>query len=99
MGAYLDTPITEKVREDGKNSFCSWGACYMQGWRCGMEDSHIAIPLKTEDGKDAMLFGVFDGHGGKEVANFARDEFKDVLLAQPEWKHSDYEMALQKAFL
>jgi serine/threonine protein phosphatase PrpC len=39
----------------------------MQGWRKGMEDSHIAA-LDIEN--DISVFGVFDGHGGCEVAKF-----------------------------
>ena len=42
MGAYLDTPITEKNSEFNTNEQASWGLCSMQGWRCGMEDDHIA---------------------------------------------------------
>lgn len=41
MGAYLDAPITDKNPVHGQNSMVAWGACGMQGWRCGMEDSHI----------------------------------------------------------
>ena len=40
-----------------------------------MEDSHIASSITLADGKKGMLFGVFDGHGGKEVATYAREEF------------------------
>lgn len=72
MGAYLDTPIKEKNPENGVNAICAWGACSMQGWRCGMEDAHIAREIKLPATKDTgMLFGVFDGHGGKDVALFA----------------------------
>jgi len=27
-----------------------------------------------------MLFGVFDGHGGKDVAEFTKKEFKNTLI-------------------
>ena len=73
MGAYLDKPVEDKNPEYGHNEVCWWGACSMQGWRCGMEDSHICEILNLEGGtKKGMLFGVFDGHGGKEVAVFAQ---------------------------
>ena len=69
MGAYLDQPIKDKNPESGINEQCAWGACSMQGWRCGMEDAHIAREIQLPATKDkGMLFGVFDGHGGKEVA-------------------------------
>lgn len=43
MGAYLDKPVEEKNPQKGKNTneTIHWGACSMQGWRCGMEDAHI----------------------------------------------------------
>ncbi|KAH8048674.1 protein serine/threonine phosphatase [Aureococcus anophagefferens] len=37
----------------------------MQGWRKGQEDAHIAA-----DVGGTAVFGVFDGHGGREVSNF-----------------------------
>ena len=68
MGAYLDTPMTEKHSEHGSNESCAWGVSSMQGWRCGMEDEHIAKEVNLPNGKKGTLFCVFDGHGGKEVA-------------------------------
>jgi len=34
------------------------------------------------DGSNAMLFGVFDGHGGSKVSNYAADHFKKVFIQQ-----------------
>jgi serine/threonine protein phosphatase PrpC len=100
MGAYLDTPITDKNPEDGKNEMAAWGVCSMQGWRCGMEDSHIAISIDLPKSKTkGMLFGVFDGHGGKEVAIYAEDNFKKILEGLPDFQNENYEVALTKAFL
>jgi serine/threonine protein phosphatase PrpC len=31
-----------------------------KGWRCNMEDAHIAEQIDA----DIAVFGVFDGHGG-----------------------------------
>jgi len=80
MGAYLDHPITDKNSENGSNEIVRWGLCSMQGWRCSMEDDHIAKEVKLHDGSKGMLFGVFDGHGGKEVANYASEKFAEILL-------------------
>ena len=43
MGAYLDKPVEEKNPQSGSGmgDTINWGACSMQGWRCGMEDAHI----------------------------------------------------------
>lgn len=46
-----------------------------------MEDAHIALDL-GEDSKDLALFGVFDGHGGREVAAFCREHFAKELKRQ-----------------
>lgn len=100
MGAYLDTPITEKNPESGKNEMAAWGVCSMQGWRCSMEDAHIATAIDLPKSKTkGMLFGVFDGHGGKEVAVFAEENFKNILEGLPEFQSENYQEALKKAFL
>ena len=64
-----------------------------------MEDAHIATEIIAHDGTKAMLFGVFDGHGGKEVAEFAKENFKRVLESLPEFQNESFADALKKAFL
>jgi serine/threonine protein phosphatase PrpC len=40
----------------------------MQGWRKTMEDARIAeLEVNGGNGKVYSIFGVFDGHGGKET--------------------------------
>ena len=78
MGAYLDTPIKDKNPEPGQNKNFCWGACAMQGWRCGMEDAHVCFRVNN-DPNEAQVFGVFDGHGGKEVALFCKENIQKVL--------------------
>jgi serine/threonine protein phosphatase PrpC len=55
----------------------------MQGWRNQQEDSHIA-EIKLPNGE--MVFGVFDGHGGKEVALFVQKYFVNTLKKLKEYK-------------
>lgn len=47
----------------------------MQGWRVSMEDAHFAVTglnCGSSTGTQYSLFGVFDGHGGREVATFCK---------------------------
>ena len=77
----MDEPITEKKSEFGSTSMCSWGAVGMQGWRCNMEDTHIADEITLNKGEKGMLFCVFDGHGGAEVADFVKANFTKSLMS------------------
>jgi protein phosphatase 1G len=45
------------------------------------------------------LFGVFDGHGGREVAHYAKRTFEDCLKSQSEFEQANYKEALRKGFL
>ena len=100
MGTYLSTPVTEKYEESGESLECptipcAWGVVDMQGWRKTMEDAHVAVtdislPNPEADGgqdtSDAKVFGVFDGHGGAEVARFCGLYLVSVLTQQEAWK-------------
>ena len=91
MGAYLSAPITLKESEDGATSRLRHGASSMQGWRRSMEDAHIVGTEKA----GATLYGVFDGHGGAEVARYvARHMAEDF----PEDWSANPERALKKLF-
>ena len=57
-----------------------------------MEDSHIA---ETDIGDGNSLFGVFDGHGGPEVAKFVKAHFTKSLVGHPSYKRKEYKQALE----
>ncbi|CDW58588.1 protein phosphatase 1G [Trichuris trichiura] len=97
MGAYLSSPNTEKVSEQGKGNFVKYGAVSMQGWRISQEDAHNCI--LNFDGNDCCFFAVYDGHGGAEVAQFAAEEFPNFLKSMPAWKESNIPLALESGFL
>lgn len=115
MGVYLSTPVTEKVGEEGANEIVSYGCCAMQGWRKTMEDAHLAVldlhKRLEEDAQEACgiaggeneekwhLFGVFDGHGGAEVAMFCKKHLSSSILTTSEIRERDFEGALTRAFL
>jgi serine/threonine protein phosphatase PrpC len=68
----------------------------MQGWRKTMEDAHVASTdiaingtstissstTTTSSLATAKIFGVFDGHGGPEVARFCQLYLVDVWVKQ-----------------
>eukprot|EP00884_Botryococcus_braunii_P007934 jgi/Botrbrau1/17141/Bobra.0157s0038.2 len=71
MGAYLSHPVTHKETFGDSNEYLEYAGASMQGWRRTMEDAHIA-DIRIADGSDLCMFGVFDGHGGGEVAQFCQ---------------------------
>ena len=61
-----------------------------------MEDSAIT---KAELNEDTSVFGVFDGHGGREVAKFVEKHFIEELQRNPNFQSKDFEKALSETFL
>ncbi|CAD7956001.1 unnamed protein product [Amoebophrya sp. A25] len=96
MGSYLSAPVTRKESVEGKsesNPYVADCACTgMQGWRKKMEDAHICLPdlqlANLIDQKEELqdrwkgycLFSVFDGHGGKAVADFCQKFVPELLI-------------------
>jgi protein phosphatase 1G len=61
-----------------------------------MEDTHIA---STSLPGEISIFGVFDGHGGSEMALFVKKHFIPTLLKNQAFLSQDYESALYQTFL
>lgn len=61
-----------------------------------MEDSHIASV--NDLGGGISFFGVFDGHGGQEVALFVKKHFVKELGKDKNFKAKDYKTALEDTF-
>lgn len=62
-----------------------------------MEDSHITH-LDVIEG-EVSLFGVFDGHGGCEIARFVEAHMVDELKKLETFKKGNYKQALIEVFL
>ncbi|KAJ1451670.1 phosphatase 2C-like domain-containing protein [Pelagophyceae sp. CCMP2097] len=92
MGAYLSAPVTAKESEDAECEWLRCGASSMQGWRRSMEDAHVN---GATVGGDARFFGVFDGHGGAEVARFTARHIAEAL---PNDWNADASRALKALF-
>ena len=88
MGEFLSVPIRDKVTEEGENSTVKYASCGMQGWRKSMEDAHVTS-LDVVEG-EVSVFGVFDGHGGCEVARFVENHLVDELKKNESFKKGNY---------
>lgn len=76
-----------------------------------MEDAHATIldlqspsddgTSTTAAGPDTRLsfFGVYDGHGGDKVAQFAGENIHLIVAKQDAFKKGDIEQALKDGFL
>lgn len=62
-----------------------------------MEDSHITH-LDVIEG-EISIFGVFDGHGGCEVARFVEHHLVDEIKKNESFKKGNYKQALSDVFL
>lgn len=72
-----------------------------QGMRKYMEDEYSVRTSSSKSCNTAFL-GVFDGHGGKEAAIYARKHLYDNIRAQPEFFEEDPEKvrnAIREGFL
>jgi protein phosphatase 1G len=96
MGPYLSQPVKSKHTIFGEGKKHIYAGSEMQGWRKTMEDSHI---LKADFTNDISVFGVFDGHGGREVAYYVEKHFLEELEKNANFKALKFELALREVFL
>lgn len=69
----------------------------MQGWRRNMEDAHFVHHLASDKHPEIAVFGVFDGHGGCEVARFC-EKYLPSEFPSVEGFPGDMESALIRVF-
>lgn len=63
-----------------------------------MEDAHTIL-LEAPDDKKLAFFGVFDGHGGARVANFASEHLHKQITSQSAYEEGDIQTAIERGFL
>jgi len=61
-----------------------------------MEDAHISL---VDFDEDTSIFGVFDGHGGKEVAIFVAKHFVEELKKNESYINKKMDAALTETFM
>lgn len=69
MGQLLSHPVEEKAIDYHNFESITYCVGSMQGYRVTMEDAH---DVRISEDESLAVFGVFDGHGGKDVAELLR---------------------------
>jgi protein phosphatase 1G len=92
----LAEPITNKIFKSYENDKIRVGICLMQGWRKTMEDISLALP--NFDGHNS-LFGIFDGHGGSIVSQFAACNIDEIIKNSKYYQRSNYGQSLIDSFV
>ncbi|XP_057337208.1 protein phosphatase 1B isoform X2 [Microplitis mediator] len=99
MGAFLDTPNTEKYNEHGAGNDLQYGVASMQGWRMEMEDAHCAMTGLEGGLSDWSYFAVFDGHAGALVSAHSAEHLLDSIVETDEFKSEDVIKGIHSGFL
>ncbi|KAK8757636.1 hypothetical protein V5799_004730, partial [Amblyomma americanum] len=62
-----------------------------------MEDAFVVAYQQTKDKADLeyAYFGIFDGHGGREAALYAKEHLLDSIVKQPDFWSDDDERVLR----
>jgi len=68
-----------------------------QGGRKYMEDMFCVAYQPTTDERDLLYayFGIFDGHGGREAANYAKNHLMDNIVTQRNFWSDDDELVVR----
>lgn len=83
MGNQSSEPVLDYVDPVHVARDLEIGAVGMQGRRTTMEDYHVAVVLPSRP--DHVLVGVFDGHGGKAMAEYVQQNLVRVLESTDTW--------------
>ncbi len=63
-----------------------------------VKDAHIAI-VEFDKSTDTSLFGVFDGHGGPEVAQYCAQHLPNFIKSLASYQNNNIIESLEEAFL
>ncbi|PKC67547.1 PP2C-domain-containing protein [Rhizophagus irregularis] len=97
MGQTLSEPVKEKHSDSGHDDRLLFASSAMQGWRISMEDAHTA-ELTLADKKGYSFFGVYDGHGGQNIAKYSGAHLHERIARDPAFPNN-IEEAIKSGFL
>lgn len=98
MGEELAKPILNKKPIDGKTKLFRYGINEVQGWKKTMEVYNTKDNFLGPE-KNINVFGLFEGHAGKEIAKYLSLEFTKQLLKNNNFIKGDYKQALIETFI
>ena len=97
MGEELDKPEKSFAPKDDNNIYVKYGFNQVQGWKKSMEDFSIDF-LDPVEKKFMNIFGIFDGHGGKEVPKYLQVHFLDFLNKNKNFIAEKYKEGITETF-
>ena len=97
MGQELNKPNLNEKALDGQTKLLRYGMNEIQGWKKEMEVFSIK---KNNIGpnENINIFGLFDGHSGKEISQYLSNNFIPELLKNNNFSNGDYSKALIETF-
>ncbi|XP_040376753.1 probable protein phosphatase 2C 16 isoform X1 [Oryza brachyantha] len=96
MGNSNSLPVESKFTDAKENDGIKYAVSSMKGCTAKMEDAHAAF-LNLDDTTSTSFFGVYDGHGGPEVASYCAKQFHNELRNHEDY-HNDLTNALKSVF-
>jgi serine/threonine protein phosphatase PrpC len=93
MGGELDKPILIKNPIDGKTKLFRYGINEVQGYKKTMEVFYF-IDNDLGPDKNVNIFGLFEGHSGREIAKYLSLNFTSELLKNNNFINGNYKQAL-----
>ena len=97
MGQMLSTPVTSVESETHESRQYRIAVGSMQGWRVNMEDAHV-VRVGIGPDQEALMAGVYDGHGGATIAQYVAHNLPARILQHPKFTSNTPE-ALRQSFM
>ena len=97
MGEELDKPEKTFSPIDKENIYLKFGFNQVQGWKKSMEDYSIEF-LESNEKKFMNIFGIFDGHGGREVPKYLQAHFLECLNKNKNFLIDKYKEGITETF-
>ena len=69
----------------------------MQGWKKQNEDTYI-IEISNDKNNQLNIFGIFDGHNGREISEYVSKNFTNELFKNKNLKNN-LELAIKETFI